>query len=358
MNSTDNDRNLASYYYEVPAELIAQQPLPRRDESRLLVLDRAQGTCAHRTFSDLLEYLRAGDCLVVNRTRVVPVRLFGKKKTGGRVEVLFLDPQTLGSGQPCRVLLKPYIPAGEIIFFPGGLEAVVGEKTVQAETLVTLRGAAVEAVLEEHGRMPLPPYIKRSKDEDAAVMAFDRARYQTVYAKEKGAIAAPTAGLHFTPEFLERIQGIGVTVVEIVLHVGWGTFKPITAADVSEHRMLPERYIVSEESARTINAAKQRGNRVIAVGTTSVRTLESAAVPAPDGRYTLKPGTANTEIFIYPGYQFKIIDAMVTNLHLPHSTPLMMVSAFAGKERILAAYAEAVQQKYRFFSYGDAMIIL
>jgi S-adenosylmethionine:tRNA ribosyltransferase-isomerase len=356
--SNNIDLNLSSYHYDIPKELIAQEPLPERDASRLLVLDRGQAGPAHRRFTDIVDYFSEGDCIIINRSRVVPVRLFGKKETGGKVEVLFLNPLREAVQGKYHVLLKPGLEPGRRITFADGLAAVVEGKIGTGETVLSLDSAALGPVLERHGFMPLPPYIKRQADEDSEQFRIDRVRYQTVYAADNGSIAAPTAGLHFTDRVLERLAAKGVRIAPVVLHVGWGTFRPITADNIEDHRMLPEYYDISAESAAAIMQAKRSGKRVIAVGTTSVRAVESAAArsAAPDG--SLEAGRGETTIFIYPGYQFRIVNTMVTNLHLPHSTPLMMVSAFAGKERILKAYEEAVREKYRFFSYGDSMLIL
>ncbi len=348
------DCDLETYAFDVPADLIAQQPSAERDGSRLLVLDRAKKAPEHCHFRDIGRYMTERDCLVINRTRVIPVRLFGRKVTGGRVEALFLEPERPEDTGRYAALIRPFLPEGTEVLFPDGMKAVVGARRDDGAVLVDIIGGPLAAVLEAHGRMPLPPYIKR-KGEDPGQPARDRERYQTVYAREKGSIAAPTAGLHFTPELLASLRGRGVTIEEITLHVGWGTFRPITSRDVRLHAMLPESFRIERNARETIAACGARGGRVFAAGTTSVRALESAAgrEPFPDGSCS-----GDTSIFIHPGYAFRAVDAMITNFHFPHSSPLMMTAAFAGKERLFEAYREAIALKYRFFSYGDAMLIL
>jgi len=302
---------------------------------------------------------------VLNRTKVVPARLFGKKESGGKIEALFLDPVELKCGGTGRALLKPFLDVGKCIIFHGGLKARVESKTETGETIVRLEGADPQEILCKFGKMPLPPYIKRPGEGDG-LASFDREHYQTVYAEYNGSIAAPTAGLHFTPELLSKISAKGINTAKVVLHVGWGTFKPLISNDISKHVMLPESYELSAETAQTLNNCKKNGGRIIAVGTTSVRALESAAGRAGFDEKGFEPFSGETSIFIYPGHRFKAIDAMATNFHQPHSTPLAMVSAFArlpggqasGREKILAAYAEAIKERYRFFSYGDAMLII
>jgi len=352
-----NELNLSSYEYDLPKELIAQKPQDKRDESRLLVLDRASGVVSHKIFSDMAGYLRPGDCLVMNRTKVVPARLFGKKETGGKVEALFLDPAGIRPGLAAEALLKPFIEPGKSINFPGGLKAFVENKTVSGGYVLRLEGADPLETLSKYGLMPLPPYIKR-KDVDGELSAFDRSRYQTVYAEEDGSIAAPTAGLHFTDTLIDNIEAVGVSVVKITLHVGWGTFRPVVSEDISKHTMLAESFEISGDAAAALNACRGAGGRVVAVGTTTVRALESAAGRAGFETDGFEPVKSETSIFIYPGHKFKAVGSMITNFHLPHSTPLAMVSAFAGRDRILAAYAQAIKEKYRFYSYGDAMLIL
>jgi S-adenosylmethionine:tRNA ribosyltransferase-isomerase len=351
------DLGLSAYEYDLPKELIAQKPLDKRDGSRLLVLERASGRISHKIFSDITQYLLPGDCLVINRTKVVPARLFGKKETGGKVEALFLDPANIKRGGAAAALLKPFVESGKTIYFPGGLTAKVESKTKDGETVLKLDGAEPLEVLNASGIMPLPPYIKRRADSNE-LTGYDKERYQTVFAEENGSIAAPTAGLHFTPELIKKISNAGVESAKIVLHVGWGTFKPVTAYDISKHVMLPERYEIDEDAARKLDSARGKGKRIIAVGTTTVRTLESAAGAGNFDVEGFIPQKNETSIFIYPGHVFKAVDCMVTNFHLPHSTPFAMVCAFAGRENIFKAYAEAVKEKYRFYSYGDAMLII
>jgi S-adenosylmethionine:tRNA ribosyltransferase-isomerase len=294
---------------------------------------------------------------------VVPVRLFGKKETGGKVELLFLHPQKNADGN-YLVLLKPFLEPGKKIVLPGNAVAIVEGKTAQGESIVHLDSSSdIVALLEQHGYMPLPPYIKRKGDAAAAFASQDKERYQTVYSQERGSIAAPTAGLHFTTPLMEKIKSKGITIAEVILHVGWGTFRPIIVEDVRQHQMLPEHYEISTQTSEAIAATLSRGGKIVAVGTTTVRALESAAASdeafdKEKGNYRLTARTGETSIFIYPGFRFKVIDRMVTNFHLPHSTPLMMVSALSGREIMLRAYQEAIKERYRFYSYGDAMIIL
>ena len=336
----------SDFLYDLPEELIAQTPVEPRDHSRLLVVNRADGSLAHRHFYDLPAYLKPGDVLVVNDTRVMPARLIGERPGGGACEVLLLRQISPVSWE---TLVKPgkKLKAGTTVSFGGGrLTATIEAPTDAGGRVVRFHVASgtLEAALDELGEMPLPPYIHEK--------LADRERYQTVYAREVGSAAAPTAGLHFTPELLEKIRGMGVEIVPVLLHVGLGTFRPVKAEDVSEHKMHSEFYSVGPEAAEAVNRAKAEGRRVIAVGTTSVRTLESAAA---DG--ALRPGSGWTDIFITPGYRFRMVDALVTNFHLPGSTLIMLVSALLGREEALAAYAEAVRQRYRFFSFGDAMLI-
>ena len=348
---------LEDYDYHLPEELIAQTPAPSRDGSRLLHLQRSRNHLEHLQFRDIVDLLHPSDLLVVNNTRVVPGRLYGRKQTGGKVEALILnygqnDPGDDGGQRTYRCLIKAskQARAGTRLVFD---EDLTGEVQGFSDGVYTVRFASsqpFEAVLGRIGRMPLPPYIKRSEDE---ADESDRQRYQTVYAREQGAIAAPTAGLHFTDATLARIRDKGVDIVPVTLHVGYGTFVPVRVDDIRDHRMHEEWFFISAETADRINRAKDEGRRVVAVGTTSVRTLEYAA--RKNGRLT--PGTGRCDLFIYPGFAFRVVDAMITNFHLPKSTLLMLVSAFAGRETMLHAYAEAVREKYRFFSYGDAMMI-
>ena len=337
----------SDFSFDLPEELIAQTPLQRRDSSRLMHLDPQTGRIEHRHFYELPEYLREGDCLVVNDTRVLPARLLGARRSGGSVELLLL--RDLGDGR-WECLSRPgrkTKPGTELSFGNGELTATVEAVADGGNRIVQFHyeGIFLE-VLERLGKMPLPPYIKEELQ--------DAERYQTVYSREIGSAAAPTAGLHFTPELLEQIRAMGVTVCSITLHVGLGTFRPVKEDEIEDHEMHSEYCIVPQETADAINRTKERGGRVIAVGTTSCRTLESFA--AEDGR--LEAASGWTNIFIYPGYRFKCIDALITNFHLPESTLIMLVSALAGREQVLHAYEVAVQERYRFFSFGDAMLIL
>lgn len=336
------------FEFELPQELIAQTPPAERDASRLMVLDAGTGAIEHRLFRDITEYLRPGDVLVVNDTRVYPARLTGvKEQGGGKAEALLVREH---GGGLFTALMKGRLKAGARVTFAEGLSAVVEKDLGGGMKRIRFADApGLADALERVGRMPLPPYIDQSAREEAE----DRERYQTVYARAKGAVAAPTAGLHFTPELLARIKDMGVEVASVTLHVGIGTFMPVRVDTVEEHRMHSEEYEVTPDAADAVNRAKADGGRVVAVGTTSARTLESATDDA--GR--LMPGASATEIFIYPGYRFRSVDALITNFHLPRSTLLMLVSAFAGRQRTLAAYREAVREGYRFYSYGDAMFI-
>ena len=335
------------FYYELPQELIAQTPLKDRTASRLLVLDRKSGEMEHRRFRDITEYLRPGDCLVMNNTRVIPARLYGvKEDTGGKIEFLLLNRIDLDTWE---IILKPGKrgrKGARFVFGDGALRAEITEVKPDGNRIVRFEYEGVwEQLLDRLGEMPLPPYIKEK--------LTDKERYQTVYSKIDGSAAAPTAGLHFTEELIEQIKDMGVNTAYLTLHVGLGTFRPVSVENVEEHVMHSERYEINEETADLINRTRENGGRVIAVGTTSVRTLETAA--GDDGR--LKAESGNTDIFIYPGYKFKAVDALITNFHLPESTLLMLVSAFAGKDKVFKAYEEAVKEKYRFFSFGDAMFI-
>ena len=336
--------NVSEFNYDLPEELIAQTPVEPRDTSRLLTLDRQTGATKQGTFRDILADVRPDDVWVFNNTRVIPARLYGKRPTGGRVEVLLLHP--LGEDR-WEVLVRPGKKAlpGTALTFDAGVTATVEDRTEFGGRVLkfTYDGDFYER-LDEIGEMPLPPYIHERLQ--------DRERYQTVYSKTPGSAAAPTAGLHFTPEVLEEIAARGATVCYVTLDVGLGTFRPVSVTQIEAHHMHSETYNVREETARLINEAKRAGRRIVAVGTTSVRTLEAAGQSG-----VVKAGSGATELFIYPGYEFKIVDAMVTNFHLPQSTLLMMISAFAGKDHVLAAYREAVAAKYRFFSFGDAMWI-
>ena len=335
------------FWYDLPEELIAQTPLEQRDTSRLLVLDRETGAVNHKHFYDILDFLKPGDCLVMNDSRVLPARLLGHRPTGGAVELLLL--KVLGD-KKWECLAKPgrkLREGQEVVFGNGELTATVLEVKDDGNRVVEFHfdGIFLE-VLERLGKMPLPPYIK-------AELA-DQERYQTVYSREVGSAAAPTAGLHFTQELLDKIRNKGVRTAFVTLHVGLGTFRPVKAEEISEHHMHSELCMMSKETADLLNETKSAGGRVICVGTTSCRTLESLV--NEDGTFTEK--SKWTEIFIYPGYQFKAMDGLITNFHLPESTLVMLVSAFAGRENVLSAYEQAVQKRYRFFSFGDAMCIL
>ena len=336
----------SDYYYELPEELIAQTPAEPRDSSRLFVYDRATGRREHRIFRDIKEYLRPGDVLVINNTKVLPARLFAYTENGGKVEVLLLKRLDLNEWE---VLVRPgkKAKAGAELVVSDELSLTVVDRTETGERIVQFHFDGVfEDILSRVGSMPLPPYIhEKLKDKD---------RYQTVYCKTDGSAAAPTAGLHFTQELLSEIRGMGVQIAEVLLHVGLGTFRPVKEEDLTHHVMHSEYYRVDEHAAEIVNAAKREGRRVIAVGTTSVRTLETVA----DEQGMLHPCSGDTSIFIYPPYRFKCVDALITNFHLPESTLIMLVSAFMGREQCLSLYREAVEKKYRFFSFGDACLIL
>ncbi len=337
---------LSDFDYDLPDSLIAQVPSPVRDRSRLLVLSRGSQKIEHHLFSALGNFLVPGDLLVLNDTRVFPCRLLARKPGGGRAEIFLLAERGLNLWQ---VLVKGGIPAGKRLFIDSGISAEILLDNIDGTREVRFYGVDdIRTVLPAIGRTPLPPYIKRDASQ------ADQERYQTVYAAHEGAVAAPTAGLHFTHDLLERLMGIGVEVVTLTLHVGPGTFQPVRAELIQEHRMLPERYEVTPCAADAINLARKQGRRIIAVGTTSVRVLETAS----DDAGMVVPGKGVSALFIYPGYRFKATDGLVTNFHLPKSTLLMLVSAFAGRERILAAYRAAVEERYRFYSYGDAMLIV
>ena len=337
---------LSDFMYDLPEERIAQTPVEPRDHSRLMVLHRDTHAIEHRHFYDVIDYLNPGDVLVVNETKVIPARLYGERPTGGAVEVLLL--KQLGPKR-WETLVRPgkkLKPGAEVIFGDGRLTCRVLETTDVGGRIVEFQcEGSFEAALDALGEMPLPPYIHEK--------LADRDRYQTVYARQEGSAAAPTAGLHFTPELMDRIRAKGVDIVPVLLHVGLGTFRPVKAENIEEHEMHTEYFEVSEDAARRINAARERGGRIVAVGTTSVRTLEYAA---RDGKLQAMRG--DTNIFIKPGYQFQLVDALITNFHLPGSTLIMLVSALYDRERILAAYEQAVKDEYRFFSFGDAMLIL
>ena len=339
--------NVKDYDYDLPEELIAQDPLEDRSSSRLMVLDRQTGDVEHRHFTDILEYLHPGDCLVINNTKVIPARLFGvKEDTQAKIEVLLLKRK---ENDIWETLVKPgkkAKPGTKLVFGDGLLTAEVVDVVEEGNRLIQFHYDGIfEEILDQLGQMPLPPYIHKKLE--------NKDEYQTVYAKLKGSAAAPTAGLHFTKELLQKVKDMGVDIAEVTLHVGLGTFRPVKVENVLDHHMHSEFYMVSQEAADKINRAKESGHRVIAVGTTSTRTLEAAA----DENGRLHETSGWTEIFIYPGYQFKVIDALITNFHLPQSTLVMLVSALAGREHVLHAYEIAVKERYRFFSFGDAMLI-
>lgn len=338
----------SDFYYELPPELIAQDPLEDRSSSRLLVLDKHTGAVSHHVFREITEFLQPGDCLVLNNTKVIPARLLGvREDTGAHVEVLLLKRREadvwetlVKPGKKCR-------PGARLSFGDGILQAEVLEVVEEGNRLIRFTFDGIfEEVLDRLGEMPLPPYITHKLQ--------DKNRYQTVYARQEGSAAAPTAGLHFTKELLEQIEAKGIRTAYVTLHVGLGTFRPVKEENVLNHHMHSEYYEVSEETASLINRTKAEGGRIVCVGTTSCRTIESAA----DEKGIVRAGSGNTDIFIYPGYQFRVLDALITNFHLPESTLVMLVSALAGREHVLNAYEEAVRERYRFFSFGDAMLII
>lgn len=359
--------DVKDFYYDLPQELIAQDPLADRSSSRLLVLDRATGDMRHRHFADIVDYLNPADCLVINNTKVIPARLFGEKEgTQAKIEILLLKRR---ENDVWETLVKPgkkAKPGTRILFGDGLLIGEVTDVVEDGNRLIQFTYEGIfEEILDRLGQMPLPPYITHQLK--------DKNRYQTVYAKYDGSAAAPTAGLHFTPELLEQIRAKGIRIAEVTLHVGLGTFRPVKVENVKEHHMHSEYYELDAQAAEIINDTKQRGGRVICVGTTSCRTVESVAAQIRQERIALanekspgqelsetwvKPCRGWTDIFIYPGYQFQVLDALITNFHLPESTLVMLVSALAGREKVLHAYEEAVQEKYRFFSFGDAMLII
>ena len=337
----------SDFYYDLPKELIAQDPLEDRSSSRLMVVKRETGEITHRIFKDIVSYLNPGDCMVINDTKVIPARLYGSKVgTEAKIEVLLLKRR---ENDIWETLVKPgkkARPGNRISFGEGLLVGEVLEVVEEGNRLIQFTYEGIfEEILDRLGQMPLPPYITHQLE--------DKNRYQTVYAKHDGSAAAPTAGLHFTPELLEEIEKKGVSIAHVTLHVGLGTFRPVKVEDVTEHHMHSEFYQVEDSQARLINETRQKGGRIVAVGTTSCRTLESAA--GEDG--VLRAGSGWTDIFIYPGYQFRMVDSLITNFHLPESTLMMLVSALAGKDLIFKAYGEAVKERYRFFSFGDAMFI-
>ena len=339
--------NVSDFYYDLPEELIAQTPIEKRDESRLMVLNRDKQTIEHKTFKDIIDYLEPGDCLVRNNTKVIPARLYGKKATGAKIEFLLLNRI---EGDIWECIVRPghkLKPGTEVEFGEGILKGTVLDIMPGGTRKVEFKYEGIfNEILDQIGLMPLPPYIHESlKDKD---------RYQTVYAKYDGSAAAPTAGLHFTPELFEKIKAKGIEVANVTLHVGIGTFRPVKVENVEEHHMHSEHFYIKQEDVDKINTAKKNGKRIIAVGTTSCRVLETIA----DENGMVKATEGDTQIFIYPGYKYKCLDGLVTNFHLPESTLIMLVSALAGRDYIMKAYNEAVKERYRFFSFGDAMLIL
>ena len=338
--------NVSDFYYDLPEELIAQTPIEKRDESRLMVLNREDQSIEHKKFKDIIDYLEPGDCLVRNNTKVIPARLYGKKATGAKIEFLLLNQI---EGDIWESIVRPghkLKPGTEVEFGDGLLKATVLDIMPGGTRKVEFKYEGIfNEILDKIGLMPLPPYIHESlKDKD---------RYQTVYARYEGSAAAPTAGLHFTPELFEKLKQKGVEVANVTLHVGIGTFRPVKVENVEEHHMHSEHYYIKQEDVEKINSAKKNGKKVIGIGTTSCRVLETIA----DEDRMVKPTEGDTQIFIYPGYKFKCLDGLITNFHLPESTLIMLVSALAGKEYIMRAYNEAVKERYRFFSFGDAMFI-
>lgn len=339
----------STYYYDLPEDLIAQEPVYPRDSSRLLAFNINEQKIEHKIFRDVLDYFNPGDVLVVNNSRVLPARLYGKKETtNANIEILLQKRINLNIW---KVIAKPTkrLSIGTKVIFSDELYCVVKEIKEYGECVVEfVYEGAFEAILDKIGTMPLPPYIKKKLD--------DQERYQTVYSKEKGSSAAPTAGLHFTPELLQKLKDKGVIILEVLLHVGLGTFRPVKEENILEHKMHSEYFSISQSVADEINKAKEEGRRVFVCGTTSVRVLESAAYDCGDGKYKLKETSGETDIFIYPSYKFKIVDCLITNFHLPESTLVMLVSAFCGYENTMNVYEEAVNEKYRFFSFGDACL--
>ncbi|MDE2490443.1 MAG: tRNA preQ1(34) S-adenosylmethionine ribosyltransferase-isomerase QueA [Elusimicrobia bacterium] len=337
---------LSDYDYEVPEELIAAAPAEPRDSSRLLVIRRGGGALEHAVFRELPRFLSPGDCLVLNRTKVMPCRLLGRKSTGGKADVLLV--RELGPAE--WTALSSGLKAGQTLEFPGGMTAKVGAPNEHGEYRLSFSGTDVRSYLAENGYPPLPPYIAKKRPASRG----DAERYQTVYARDEGSIAAPTAGLHFTPELLAALRAGGVETAWITLHVGRGTFRPIVGEDADAHAMLPERYEVEASEAERLRAARARGGRLVAVGTTATRVLETLG-SSPEG---LRAGSGESGLYIRPGHEFRSVGALITNFHLPRSTPLMLACAFAGRERLLSAYREAVARRYRLYSFGDATLIL
>lgn len=339
---------VSDFRFTLPDELIARYPAPERDASRLMVLERQQQRLTETVFSRIGDWLRPGDLLVLNNTRVIPARLFGQKPTGGRVEIFLTEPQPDGTWR-CLLRASKACRPGQRICLADGVNAETIEKSGEQEWLIRFSGTEdFDAWLQQAGQMPIPPYLNRESE------PLDRERYQTVYAAEPGAVAAPTAGLHFTPQLLAALRRQGVATAEVTLHVGPGTFQPVRVERVQDHRMHRERYRIPPETAAAVAAARERGGRVVAVGTTACRTLEFAA----DAAGLVRAGQGQADIFIYPGYRFRVVDGLLTNFHLPESTLLMLVAAFGGREFVLSAYEQAVRRGFRFYSYGDAMLLV
>ena len=336
----------SDFYYDLPERLIAQTPIEPRDCSRMLVFHRGDGTIEHRHFYDLLEYLRAGDVLVINNTRVLPARIYGNKKSGARIELLLHKRLSLTDWEVLARPSRKAEPGTEIVFSDRLKAVVIGRGEEGLRTVRFSFDGVFEDLLSQVGEMPLPHYIHEKLE--------DRERYQTVYAKENGSSAAPTAGLHFTPALMDKLSASGVEIVKVLLHIGLGTFRPVKAENITDHKMHSEYYSVSEQAAERLNLAKKEGRRIIAVGTTSVRVLESST--GNDGM--IHAGSGETSVFIYPPYEFKSVDGLITNFHLPESTLIMLVSAFIGRERALNMYRTAVEKEYRFFSFGDATLLI
>jgi len=354
---------LEEFDYHLPKELIAQFPCERRDESRLMALNRKEGTISHRRFFELPEYLKAGDVIVLNNTKVIPARLFGRKTTGGLVEVLLIQKSEVRSQRSetwsCLTNPSKGLKKGSELIFEHGLKGIITERRVDGEWIIELHAdISIDDIIELIGKMPLPPYIKREQGVGGRgqerISELDKERYQTIFAKEKGAIAAPTAGLHFTNDLIEKIRDLGAEALYITLHTGLGTFMPVKEEDITRHRMAPEYYKIDPTTFDAIKQARAEGRRIIAVGSTVTRALETMARHG----WEMPELNGSTGLFIYPGYRFNAVDALITNFHLPKSTLVMLTAAFAGREFLMTAYKEAVKQGYRFFSYGDAMMVI
>ncbi len=353
---------ISDYDFDLPKELIAQLPVPQRGESRLLVIDRNTGKFFHKKFHEITHYISKSDCLVINSSKVIPARVFARRKTGGKVEVLFTK---ITSPFLAHALLKPSLKEGEKIFFADDKSAEIGKKIPGGEReIIFSEPDTHQKLIQEYGVMPLPPYIKR-KSPDKEIETIDKSRYQTVYAKTPGSIAAPTAGLHFTTEILNEIKQKGARIAEITLHVGPGTFMKVKTEDISEHQMLPEKFFIPQSEAEKINETIKNGGKIFATGTTTTRVLETIATEddkllcgKTKRKFLVKSAEGETSLYIYPGYNFQIVDCLITNFHLPRSTPLFLAAAFCGRELLLDAYREAIKEGYKFFSYGDATLII